>query len=249
MEEYMEEVIRLTDLSQNKPLNQIVFEGLRLAIIKGIIPVGERINEKEYALRMNISRTPIREALRRIEDEGLVEYIPNHGTVVKKVTVADAKEIYAIREALEILATTNAMDVMSDEECDALAALLEKTEKANNEDDVALVIQCFSEFNRMIYRYSRMPRLEAIVKKLKDYVARFRDISLADFPRREEALLEHHAILNSLKKKDYEQVALTVREHLRRSECFVIEELERMESSAASEKTGLDEAPHEQRWQ
>ncbi|CZQ99933.1 transcription regulator hth gntr [Trichococcus palustris] len=243
MEEYIEDVIRLTDLSQNKPLNQIVFEGLRLAIIKGIIPVGERINEKEYALRMNISRTPIREALRRIEDEGLVEYIPNYGTVVKKVTVADAKEIYDIREALEIMATTNAMNIMATEEFDELEALLAKTEKANNEDDIDLVIQCFSEFNSLIYHFSRMPRLESIVKKLKDYVARFRDISLADYPRREEALLEHYYILNSMKKKDYEQVALTVREHLRRSERFVVEELERRESAADSEKADLDETP------
>jgi len=82
VDEYIKEVIKLADLSQNKPLNEIVFEGLRIAIIKGIIPVGERINESVYAEKMNISRTPVREALRRIQEEGLVEYVPHYGVVV-----------------------------------------------------------------------------------------------------------------------------------------------------------------------
>ena len=126
MDEYIKEVIKLADLSQNKPLNEIVFEGLRIAIIKGIIPVGERINESVYAEKMNISRTPVREALRRIQEEGLVEYVPHYGVVVKKITIEDAVEIYQIRKALDILATQNAMKIMTEEQFDEMKALLEK---------------------------------------------------------------------------------------------------------------------------
>ncbi|WP_342590940.1 GntR family transcriptional regulator [Proteiniclasticum aestuarii] len=232
MDEYMKEVIKLADLSQNKPLNEIVFEGLRIAIIKGIIPVGERINESVYAEKMNISRTPVREALRRIQEEGLVEYVPHYGVVVKKITIEDAVEIYQIRKALDILATQNAMKIMTEEQFDEMKALLEKTDEADTRGDYKEVIELSRQFNDMIYEFCRMPRLDVIVKKLRQYLMRFRDISLTENDRRRKALDEHWLLYQNMRQKNYEQVAIITSEHLDYSEKFILKEMRRIEEEA-----------------
>lgn len=232
MDEYMKEVIKLADLSQNKPLNEIVFEGLRIAIIKGIIPVGERINESVYAEKMNISRTPVREALRRIQEEGLVEYVPHYGVVVKKITIEDAVEIYQIRKALDILATQNAMKIMTEEQFDEMKALLEKTDEADARGDYKEVIELSRQFNDMIYEFCRMPRLDVIVKKLRQYLMRFRDISLTENDRRRKALDEHWLLYQNMRQKNYEQVAIITSEHLDYSEKFIRKEMRRIEEEA-----------------
>lgn len=229
MEEYIKEVIKLTDLSQNKPLNEIVFEGLRNAIIKGIIPIGERINESVYAEKMNISRTPVREALRRIQEEGLVEYVPHYGVVVKKITIEDAIEIYQIRKALDILAAQNAMKIMTEEQFDEMEALLQKTDEADERGDFREVIELSKRFNDMIYTFSKMPRLDIIAKKLRQYLMRFRDISLTENERRRKALDEHWILYRNMRKKNYEQVAIITTEHLDYSEKFILKEMRRIE--------------------
>jgi DNA-binding GntR family transcriptional regulator len=229
MKDYINEVIKLTDLTQNKPINEIVYEGLRTAIIKGIIPVGERIKETEYSERMNISRTPIREALKRIEDEGLVEYIPNVGVIVKKVSKEDVEEIFKIRIALETLATKNAMEIMTEKEFEQMYQLLVKTEEANSRNEVDRVIDLFTDFNDMIYRFSRMPRLEHIVNRLRDYLKRFRDISLTSQARRKKALEEHWIIYNIMKEKNYDVLPLIISNHLDYAKSYIIQEIEKIE--------------------
>ena len=229
MKDYINEVIKLTDLKQNKPINEIVYEGLRTAIIKGIIPVGERIKETEYSERMNISRTPIREAIKRIEDEGLVEYIPNIGVIVKKVSKEDVEEIFKIRIALETLATTSAMKIMTESEFEEMHQLLKKTEEANSRNEVKVVIDLFSEYNQMIYRFSRMPRLDHMVTRLRDYLARFRDISLTGEARRRKALDEHWIIYNIMKDKNYDVVPLIISNHLDYAKSYIMQEIEKIE--------------------
>ncbi|WFA08137.1 GntR family transcriptional regulator [Tissierella sp. Yu-01] len=229
MKDYINEVIKLTDLKQNKPINEIVYEGLRTAIIKGIIPVGERIKETEYSERMNISRTPIREAIKRIEDEGLVEYIPNIGVIVKKVSKEDVEEIFKIRIALETLATTSAMKIMTESEFEEMHQLLKKTEEANSRNEVKAVIDLFSEYNQMIYRFSRMPRLDHMVTRLRDYLARFRDISLTGEARRRKALDEHWIIYNIMKDKNYDVVPLIISNHLDYAKSYIMQEIEKIE--------------------
>lgn len=227
MSVYIDKVIEMIDLSQNLPLNQIIYDGLRTAIITGVIPMGERINEKYYAESLNVSRTPVREALRRIQDEEIVEYIPNYGIVVSTFDVEDVKEIYQIRTALDILAATNAMKLMTEEKAIRMETLLDKTDEAQRNHDVETVIEMSKEFNTMIYEFAEMPRLESIQNRLRDYLMRFRDISLTADKRRERALAEHRLIFRCLKNGDVEQMRLVIAEHLMLSEEFILLELER----------------------
>ena len=225
MEDYMTEVINLIDLSQNKPLNEIIYDGLRTAIIRGVIPTGARINEKFYAELLNVSRTPIREALRRIQTEEIVEYIPNYGIVVRQFSVEDVEEIYRLRIALDILAAENAMKMMTKENFANMENLLDRTDEAQNKNDVRLVIDLSRDFNSLIYEYARMPRLAVIQNRLRDYLQRFRDISLTADERRVRALSEHRLIFECLKDSDHEQLKKVITEHLARSEEFILIEL------------------------
>lgn len=221
----MDELIRIVDLSQHLPLNQIIYEGLRTAIITGIIPMGERINEKQYAEYLNVSRTPVREALRRIQDEGIVEYIPNYGIVVTTFSEEDVLEIYQIRTALDILAATNSMKLMTPNDFQEMEDLLDRTDDAQAKGNVREVIEMSKEFNTMVYRFARMPRLETIQNRLRDYLIRFRDISLTADDRRARALEEHRLIYRCLRTGEVEQMEMIIREHLELSRDFILLEM------------------------
>lgn len=229
LNDYMDKVVELVDLRKNMPLNQIVYNGLRASIIKGIIPVGERINEKKYSIELNVSRTPIREALYRIYDEGLIDYIPNSGFIVKKTTVADVEEIYKIRIALDTLASINAMNLMKAEDFKNMKELLELTEKLEEEGKTTEVIKKFSDFNEMIYTYCDMPRLKMIIHNLRDYLTRFRDISLLDDNRRRKAFDEHKLIYYCLRDKDEVEITNLIKKHLDTSKKFVIEKVRKQD--------------------
>jgi DNA-binding GntR family transcriptional regulator len=229
MDDYMRKVINLVNLSQDLPLNQIVYNGLRTAIIKGIIPVGERINEKKYSIELNVSRTPIREALYRIQAEGLIDHIPNSGFIVKKVTVEDAEEIYKIRIALDTLATINAMERMKDEDFKMMKALLDKTEECEERGDFSAVFKLFGDFNNMIYEFANMPMLKVIIHNMRDYLARFRDISLIDDNRRKKAFDEHKLIYYCLRDKDERELTELIKKHLIYSRKFVIDEIKKQD--------------------
>lgn len=214
MTDYMDEFVKNTNFNQSKPIREIVYEGLRKSIISGIIPVGERIVEKEYAERLNISRTPVREAIRRLEEEELVENIPRSGVVIKRISAEDVIEIYKIRHYLEVLATINAMENITAKEIDELERLLDLTEQKNKEGDVKEVIRLFGEFNSLIYKASRMKRLASMISKLNEYIQKFRDISVTDNKRREKALIEHREILKAISEKNTVDIDEIIKKHL-----------------------------------
>lgn len=214
MIDYMDELVKDTNFSQNKPIREVVYESLRATIISGVIPVGERIVEKEYAERLNISRTPVREALRRLEIEELVEYLPRVGAVVKMISIEDVIEIYKIRHSLEVLASINAMENITEEEIRDIEKLLDFTEQKNKEGDVEEVIKLFGVFNSKIYEASRMRRLAGMISRLNEYLQRFRNISISENERREKALREHRLILKAITEKNKEDIDDIIKKHL-----------------------------------
>jgi len=210
----MDELIKNTSFTSNLPIREVVYESLRRTIISGIIPVGERIIEKEYAERLNISRTPVREALRRLEREKLVEHLPKIGVVVKRITTEDVIEIYKIRTNLEVLAAVNAMEIITPEEIDEIEELLDLIEKKNKEGKVEEVIKLFGEFNWKLYQASGMKRLAVMITKLNEYTQRFRNISISHNSRREKALMEHRQILKAIVNKDKDEIKMVIKKHL-----------------------------------
>ena len=226
MQTWMDEFVNNTDLSQNRPIRDVVYESLIRTLIEGKVPVGERFVEKEYSQRLNISRTPVREALKQLESEDLVEYIPRVGVVVKRICKEDVIEIYKIRLSLEVLVVNTAMECITQEEIDKISNLLDYTEKVNNEGNLEEVIQLFGEFNSIIYKSSKMKRLPAMISNLNNYLQRFRNISIEDDNRREKALSEHRLILNAIISKDKELAERIIKTHLEDSLEVVIKEID-----------------------
>ncbi len=105
---------------ENKSLTSIIFEKIREDILNGMYNPGEKIVEAKLADELGVSRTPVREALKQLELDGLVENIPNRGVIVKGVTAQDIKDIYTIREAIEGIAAKWSVERMSQEELDSL---------------------------------------------------------------------------------------------------------------------------------
>jgi len=227
MKPSIQEILNNTDLSQNKPLNEMVYESLRTTIIQGKIPAGVRINEKEYAETMNISRTPIRYALRLLENEGLVEHIPKVGVVVKQITPKDAIEIYKIRKALEEMVTVIAMSKMTPKDYNDLDDLLTRTEKAHTDGDIALVIQLFVEFHNFMYEKSELLRVREVITKIREYLNQFRDMSLTASSRRERAIKDHRLIYETMLNQDEAKVKVLIQEHLDYSLKFILKEMDR----------------------
>lgn len=215
------------DLSANVPLKELVYKAFRKTIILGEIPAGQRINEKEFSEVMNISRTPIRYALQKLVEEGLVDHVRGVGIIVRGISLNDANEIYAIRKSLDVLATITAMKKMTPEDFEELEALLEETERLNEADKIDQVLQKFSDFNELIYEKSKMLRLKSIVMKLREYLVYFRDISIRSKERRDKALNEHWLIYKCMLNQEEEQLKLLITEHLDYSQTFILKEMEK----------------------
>ena len=214
------------NLAGSQPLKVLVYEALRKTILLGEIPAGERINEKEFAELVNISRTPVRYAIKLLTEEQLVNHIPGSGVVVKGISIQDAYEIFAIRKALDTLAATTAMKLMSQTDFENMKSLLQKAEELNQEGKVDELLQNFTAFNAFIYDKSKMLRLKLIVTKLQDYLIYFRDISIRSKERRDLALAEHWLIYEGMKTQDEKKIHMITHEHLERSLRFIVKEME-----------------------
>lgn len=222
---YMDKIQKSINFNQNKPIREIVYECLKESIINEVIPIGERIVEKTFADKLNISRTPIRDALKRLEQEELLEYISGKGLMVKKITINEVDEIYMIRNTLEVLAAKKAMENITESEISEIEVLLDLTEEKNNAGEVKEVIRLFAEFNEKIYEASRMKRLASMITKLKEYHQRFRDISMIEYKRREEGLREHREIFQAIAEKNDRDIEDIIRRHLNFSYELVVTEL------------------------
>lgn len=222
---YMDEFVKNTDLSQNRPLKEVVYESLRKTLIEGCVPVGERFIEKEYSDRLNISRTPVRESLKLLESEGLVKYIPRTGVVVNRVTKDDVIEIYKIRNSLELLVATEAMKYITEADVENIASILDETEKANDEGNISEVVRLFTKFNTELYDLSKMKILPAMISNLNSYLHKFRTISIENSERRKKALLEHRHILDAILSKDRDLAEMIIKKHLYDSLDVVLQEI------------------------
>ena len=123
-------------MMESRPIREIAYEVLKHAIITGEIPAGERIVETDYAERLHISRTPLREALRKLERDGLVEYVLRRGVVVRAFTIADVEEIYTIRNALEMLTLPAIVKNATEEDIAALKEHLREMDEVMAHGDI-----------------------------------------------------------------------------------------------------------------
>ena len=211
-----------------KPLRDVVFETLRDAIIRQVLKPCERLMEIQLADEMGVSRTPVREAIRKLELEGLVVMVPRKGAYVAGVSMKDIHEVYEVRSALEMLAVTLAAERITDEELDALErqVLRESEEESKKDGSLDNIIYIDSSFHDIIYQAAHNQRLVQFVNILQEQLQRFRAASLARPGRSKTALEEHKKIVEALSERNGELAARLAREHIENAENAMIASME-----------------------
>jgi len=208
---------RLSPSLENKPIREIAYETLKQAIIAGEISTGARIVETEYADLMHISRTPLREALRKLERDGLVEYVPRRGVMVRAFTIADVEEIYTIRNALEMLTLPAIIHNATEEDIRALREKLSQMDILEEQNDIDRLSPLARTFHAEMTRISRLNRILRVIEGQDEYITRFSALSIAKESRRHAAQREHHQLVELVEKKDLASFELLVRKHIERS--------------------------------
>ena len=213
-----------------KPLRDIVFETLRDAIITQVLKPGERLMEIQLADEMGVSRTPVREAIRKLELEGLVVMVPRKGAYVAGVSMKDIHEVYELRSALEALAVTLAAERITDDELEALERQLLK-EAEEKDDDLDNIVYIDATLHDMIYQAAHNQRLVQFIGILQEQLQRFRAASLSKPGRSKTALEEHKQIVDALAERNGELAAKLAKDHIENAESAMISMMEgRVES-------------------
>lgn len=210
---------------KKKSIREQVYESLKEEIVNGRIQSGEKIIELEYAEKFGVSRTPLREALRMLELEGLVTNAEKGGVTVNYISKEDIEEIYKIRVALESIVLKEILK--KDRSClKPLHSILEETRIALDENmESEALIEIFQRFNHELYEVANLKQVSKLIKHLNEYTKRFRVLCLKDKIRLKEAFLEHCSLVEALEKKDLEEALRINDKHLFQSMKFVLNKM------------------------
>ena len=202
---------------ESKPIREIAYEVLKKAIITGEIPAGERIVETDYADRLHISRTPLREALRKLERDGLVEYVMRRGVVVRAFTIDDVREIYTIRNSLEMLTLPAIIEKATKEDIDSLRERLSEMNRLQAKDDIEGLSPLARAFHWELTSICGQKRILRVIEGQDEYIRRFSAMSIRQENRRSQAHEEHHKLVDYVEAKDLERFTELTRKHIERS--------------------------------
>jgi len=184
------------------PLRDVVFNTLREAILKGEVKPGERLMELQLASKLGVSRTPIREAIRMLEQEGLAVTIPRKGAQVAKMTEKDMEDVLQIREVLDELAVSLACDNMSNIEIRDLEERMYHFENSIKLGDIKSLAQSDVNFHDVIYRATGNTKLITLLNNIREQIYRYRVEYLKDEKAYPTLIKEHRAIVEALKKNN-----------------------------------------------
>lgn len=190
------------EIRNYKPLGEVVFEYLRNAILAGELKPGERLMEVTLAEQLGVSRTPVREAIRKLEKESFVIMIPRKGAYVADLTKKDIMEVLEIRKELEGFAAALAAERMALSEKEALGKVVERFNESLINMDKKSMIECDNEFHSLIFEATKNQRLINIIYDLHDQFQRFRLIYFNEFNNYKEIQASHNRIFDAIIKKD-----------------------------------------------
>ena len=213
---------QLTSLAERKSLGQHVFDNLKQAIINGKIPPGQRLVENRLAETLGISRTPIREAIHKLEREGYLGKRPRGGFVVLGLDTIDIEETFGIRSVLEGYAARLAAVKHEESDLVPLEAHIRTFQQHLDNEELEILPDINTEFHDMLYALSKSPRLIKMINDLKDQIFRFRQMILKDAELAAMSNADHMQMIESIKRRDAEGVERLVHEHLMRGQSAVM---------------------------
>lgn len=204
------------------PLRDVVFKTLRGAILRGELKPGERLMEIRLANELGVSRTPIREAIRMLELEGLVLMVPRRGAQVAKITEKDLKEVLEVRIGLDELAIGFACERVTSEQLEAIREAGMYFESLADSEDLTAVAEADVRFHDRIYDAAGNQRLNQILSNLREQMYRYRMEYLKDTKRRRKLAAEHRAMYEAIRLHDTETAKREIRSHVRQQEEAII---------------------------
>ena len=211
------------NLDNYKPLRDIVFENLRTAILEGELKAGKRLMEVQLAEQLGVSRTPIREAIRKLELEGLVVMLPRKGAYVANMSFKDLIDVLEIRASLEGLAAYLAAERRRDEDIDELERVAKEFEKSVRETNIDNVLKKDIEFHEKIFLMANNKKLYQIITSLWEQVHRFRVTYVSNYEASLSLVDEHNKMLEAIKSGDSELAKKYATEHIELAEQFFME--------------------------
>jgi len=215
------------NLDSYKPLRELVLEAIREAIITGTLKPGERLMELQLAEELGVSRTPVREAIRKLELEGFIVMVPRKGAYVADLTFKDIADVFEIRAALEGLAAGLAAERITDDELENMERLLVEKAEAIAEKDIEKLVAADTKFHDALYRASRNQRLSNIISNLREQIQRFRTTSLSYPGRSRRSLEEHRSIVEAIQSRDVQSARQAAQEHIENAENSMIESIKK----------------------
>ncbi|PKM90044.1 MAG: GntR family transcriptional regulator [Firmicutes bacterium HGW-Firmicutes-12] len=201
-------------LDEYKPLRDIVFESLREAITNQVLKPGERLLENDLAEEMGVSRTPIREAMHKLEQEGLISIIPRKGAFVTQISLQDIKEIYEIRSTLESLASGLTAERATLEEIEEMQRCLVREAGFLNSEDITATVNEDICLHGMIYKAARNDRLLNTLDNLREQIYRMRFAVTMQPIWKKKSLEMHKRLVEAISGRDIEEAQNLARSHI-----------------------------------
>ena len=197
-----------------RSLTKLIAEELKEAIVTGTLKPGERLSEPQLATSLKVSRVPLREALRRLEAEGYVTFLPNEGVAVSKPTLEEVGEYYSIASVLEGLAARLAVAHAQPEEVARLRELHQLLKEAYRARDTERYLAANSRFHRYIAELADNERLYRLIDQMRQEIRKTRILALQLPQRLDYSMREHDQIMDAFLKKNSELAEATVIRHL-----------------------------------
>jgi len=213
------------NLDNYKPLREVVFEVIRTAITSGALQPGERIMENQLAEQLRVSRTPVREAIRKLEQEGFVVMVPRRGTYVSDLSIRDINEVFEIRTALEVLAAGLAAERMTEGDLERLERLLVEIGELIELDDTERLVEADCRFHDILYNATHNKTLANITSNLREKFTPFRAISYSYPGRAKRSLEEHRRLVEALAERNPAAAQQVARKHMEKAEQTLLQHM------------------------
>lgn len=209
------------------PLRDVVFNTLRQAILTGELEPGEHLMESELADKLGVSRTPIREAIRKLELEGLVNMTPRKGARVAQITLEDLTDVLEVRRHLEELAVELACKKATEEDLEQLHVLHENIRQAMQDGNLTEIAEADVKLHEAIYRMTGNRRLIQLLHNLREQMYRYRLEYIKDRQTRDNLILEHQEIIDAVETRDVERAKKAILIHIDNQEKTILENMEK----------------------
>lgn len=209
------------EIDEFLPLRDVVFQKIRKAILKGELLPGERLMEIGLANRLGVSRTPVREAIRKLELEGLVVMTPRKGAEVAGITEKNLRDVLEVRRALEELAIDLAIKRMTDETWTNLKEAQEDFKSAIKSGVAMDIAKTDETFHDIIFQSTGNDRLTMLLGNLREHMYRYRLEYIKDEEKRNTLIAEHEQILDAIYRKKASEAKKLIRTHIDNQEIAI----------------------------